>query len=353
MKKFFRINRPSWISQKPRELNKLWLDKNENTHPKLINLYHKILKKINPVYISTYPELGSLYKKISSYERVAPANIIFGHGSDGCIKNVFEAFTQKKQKVLTLSPTFAMYDVYPKIFDLKHSKFDYNFSKKGPELNLKKLLLKIKDEKPKLLCLANPNSPTGTILQMREILRLTKICHKIRCNLLIDEAYYGFFDKTSKILVKKYDNIFIIRSLSKAWGLAGLRLGYIISNKKNIDILNKIRPMYEINTFGCEFLKILLDRKYLKQLNLSLEDMNNAKYIFFKFLRKSGYEYFSSHGNFVHFKIKNKNKKKIIKNLSKLSYFRLSEKHKCLKNFSRITLTSTNNINKIIKSIQI
>ena len=56
---------------------------------------------------------------------------------------------------------------------------------------------------------------------------------------------------------------------------------------------------------------------------------------FFKFLKKSGYEYFSSHGNFVHFKIKNKNKKKIIKNLSKLSYFRLSEKHKCLKNFSQ------------------
>ena len=88
------------------------------------------------------------------------------------VLKMFLRLLHKKQKVLTLSPTFAMYDVYPKIFDLKHSKFDYNFSKKGPELNLKKLLLKIKDEKPKLLCLANPNSPTGTILQMRENLKI-------------------------------------------------------------------------------------------------------------------------------------------------------------------------------------
>ena len=98
MKKTDLIKRPSWILEKPRKLNKLWLDKNENTHPKLLNLYKKILKKINPIHISTYPELGSLYKKISSYEKISPQNIIFGHGSDGCIKNIFEGFTKKKRK---------------------------------------------------------------------------------------------------------------------------------------------------------------------------------------------------------------------------------------------------------------
>jgi len=352
MKKFSKINRPSWIFQRPRKLKKLWLDKNENTHPELINLYQKILKRINPVFISTYPELGSLYKKISKYEKVPSENIIFGHGSDGCIKNIFEAFTQKSQKILSLSPTFAMYDVYPKIFQLKHSKFDYSFSKKGPNLDLKKLLKKIKNEKPKLLCIANPNSPTGTALEIADLIKLTKACYKVKCNFLIDEAYYGFYEKTSKILIKKYKNVFIIRSLSKAWGLAGLRLGYIISNKENIKILNKIRPMYEINTFGTEFLKLLLSRKYLNQLNFILKDMKNAKNIFYKFLKRKKIEHFLSNGNFVHFKIKTKNRKKIIYNLSNISYFRLSENHKCLKSYSRITLTSTKNINKIIKTME-
>ncbi len=353
MKQFNKLKRPSWILQKPRNFEKLWLDKNENTHPKLQNLYKKILKKINPIHISSYPELGSLYKKISLYEKISSKNIIFGHGSDGCIKNIFEAFTKKDQTILTLSPTFAMYDIYPKIFGLKEYNFNYNFSTKGPFLNFKKLLKKIKQKKPKLVCIANPNSPTGTIIENYRILKLIKVCKKLKCFLLIDEAYYGFSEETSKGLIKKFDNIFIVRSLSKAWGLAGLRLGYIISNKKNIIVFNKIRPMYEINTFGAEFLKVLLNKKYLSKLDLILKDMKQAKNIFYKFLKKNKIEHFPSHGNFIHFKIKSHNKKKIIYNLSKLSYFRLSENHKCLKNYSRITLTSTNNINKVIKGMNI
>jgi histidinol-phosphate aminotransferase len=352
MSQLNKIIRPLWITQKPRKISKLWLDKNENTHPKLQILYKRILKKINPIHISSYPDLGGLYKKISFYEKIPSENIIFSHGSDGCIKNIFDAFTQKNQKVITLSPTFAMYDIYPKIYNLKHLTFDYNFSRKAPSLDLQNLINKVKSEKPKLLCIANPNSPTGTIIKKKNILELIKTCHKFRCKLLIDEAYYGFCKETSKKFVKKYDNIFIIRSLSKAWGLAGLRLGYIISNKKNIELLNKIRPMYEINTFGAEFLKLLLDKKYLTQLNLILNDMINAKYNFLKFLKENKFEYFSSYGNFIHFKIKHENKKNVIKELSKLSYFRLSESHKCLKDYCRITLTSSENIDKIIKIIK-
>ena len=152
----------------------------------------------------------------------------------------------------------------------------YESSKNTPYLNLDKLIKKIRLEKPKLLCIANPNSPTGTIIGRVKLIKLIKVCYKLKCNILIDEAYYGFCKETSKNLVKKFNNIFIVRSLSKAWGLAGLRLGYIISNKKNIEILNKIRPMYEINTFGSEFLKLLLDKKYLSQLNLILKDMKKV-----------------------------------------------------------------------------
>ena len=158
-------------------------------------------------------------------------------------------------------------------------KLEQHPQPQAPILNLEKLISKIKLEKPKLLCIANPNSPTGTIIQKKDILKLIKICLKYKCLMLIDEAYYGFCKETSKQFVKNYKNIFIVRSLSKAWGLAGLRLGYIISNKKNIELLNKIRPMYEINTFGAEFLKLLLNKKYLKQINLILKDMIYARKI--------------------------------------------------------------------------
>lgn len=352
MNQLNKIKRPKWISQKPRKFNKLWLDKNENTHPKLLNLYKKILNNINPIHVSTYPELGSLYKKISLYEKVPLNNIMFSHGSDGCIKNIFEAFTEKDQKIITLSPTFAMYDIYPKIFNLKQIKINYEYSKNGPKLNFKNLIKRIKSEKPKLFCIANPNSPTGTIMENIKMIELIKTCRKIKCKILIDEAYYGFCKQTFKKLVKKFDNIFIVRSLSKAWGLAGLRLGYIISNKKNIEIINKIRPMYEINTLGSEFLKLILNKKHLVQLNLILRDMKNSQDIFYRFLKKYKFEYFTSHGNFIHFKIKDEKKKQIIKNLTKLSYFRISENHESLHKYSRITLTSSKNIYKIINILK-
>ena len=80
MKHINNIKRPSWISLKARKLDKLWLDKNENTHPKLQTLYKEVIKKINTNHISSYTDLGSLYKKIFSFEKISSDNIIFGHG---------------------------------------------------------------------------------------------------------------------------------------------------------------------------------------------------------------------------------------------------------------------------------
>ena len=110
--------------------------------------------------------------------------------------------------------------------------------------------------------------------------------------------------------------------------------------------------MYEINTLGSEFLKLILNKKHLVQLNLILRDMKNSQDIFYRFLKKYKFEYFTSHGNFIHFKIKDEKKKQIIKNLTKLSYFRISENHESLHKYSRITLTSSKNIYKIINILK-
>ena len=127
-------------------------------------------------------------------------------------------------------------------------------------------IIKTINNKVSLIILSNPNSPTGTILNTNQIKKILDKAKRNNIMVVIDEAYYGFSKETSKNFVKRFENIFIVRSLSKAWGLAGLRLGYIISNKKNIEILNTRRPMYEINTFGAEFLKLLkiINKKTLK-----------------------------------------------------------------------------------------
>ena len=83
-----------------------------------------------------------------------------------------------------------------------------------------------------------------------EIIKVLKKAKKNNCYVVIDEAYFGFYNKSALALIKKYSNLIILRTFSKAYGLAGLRSGYIVSNKNNIDQLYKYRPMYEINSIA-------------------------------------------------------------------------------------------------------
>ena len=122
--------------------------------------------------------------------------------------------------------------------------FDNNLT-----LNFKKLLMSI-NKNVSMIMFANPNSPTGTILQNHEIIKVLKKAKKNNCYVVIDEAYFGFYNKSALALIKKYSNLIILRTFSKAYGLAGLRSGYIVSNKNNIDQLYKYRPMYEINSIA-------------------------------------------------------------------------------------------------------
>ena len=92
-----------------------------------------------------------------------------------------------------------------------------------------------------------PNSSTGTVLNIEEIKKILEKSQKNKIQVVIDEAYYGFCLITSISLIRKFDNLIVLRTFSKAYGLAGLRIGYAISNAKNINKLINIKPMYEVN----------------------------------------------------------------------------------------------------------
>lgn len=347
-KKFKNLSRPNWSNATRRSNNKLWLDKNENINSDLTKLFKKILNSFNYKFISSYPELGELYSKIAKLERLKIDNIFFSNGSDGCIKSVFDSFTKRDDKVLTFHPTFAMYDIYPTIKFLRHIKINYLKKNEKIYLNLNNIISSIKKNKPKLICFANPNSPTGTILSDKEILKIIKISKKNKSNVLIDEAYFGFSSFTAKKYIKRYNNVLIVRTFSKYWGLAGLRLGYVLSSKKNIDLLNKMRPMYEINNFGAEFLLNLLNKKNMQTIQKINKSLFKGKNLLINYFKKNNIEYLESHANFLHLKIR-KNRNKILKDISKIAYIRKSESFNCLKGYTRISLSKLSNMRKIVE----
>jgi histidinol-phosphate aminotransferase len=348
--KLKKVQRPNWTKSQFRNANKLWLDKNENSDKLLLKETKKLFNQVNVATIFSYPDLSTLYKKLAKNLKVNPKNLLFTAGSDVGIKTVFDAFINEGDIVVRTNPTFAMYSVYSKIFNVKEILLDYEKTEQGPKINLKKIIKIILKKKPKLICLPNPDSPTGHSFSSEEIKTLLKKARKIGSLVLIDEAYYPFYPFSSKKFIKKFPNLIITRTTSKAWGLAGLRVGYVLSSINIIKEMHKVRPMYEINNIAAELFNKYLDKKSL--VRNSVRRLLEGKKYFTKEMQNLGFDFFKKEeGNFIHVNFKN-HREKILKQLSKRVYFRHNESHKSIANFSRFTLTSIENFKQITKIIK-
>ena len=191
--------------------------------------------------------------------------------------------------------------MYTQIY-LKQRREEF-FFKKDLSLNVDKLISLI-NKKTKLVIFANPNSPTGTIIPEEKIEMILKKAKKFNSFVLIDECYYGFYQKTVIKKIKRYNNLIVSRSFSKAIGLAGCRIGALISNKNLINKLSKFRPMHEISHFSAFVAKLIFKNKKIYK-NYLKETIIGKKY-FEDFLDKKKLSYYESFANFLLVDFKNK-----------------------------------------------
>ncbi len=346
------INRPDRTKEQPRDPNKFWLDKNENTDQILNRKLKSLLKKISSKYIYSYPDIGNLYLLLSKYLRVNYKNLLLTHGSDGAIKTVFESFIEPGDHVIISNPTFAMYQAYGELYRAKIIYANYKIKKKKIFLDPNEIIFLLKKYKPKLLCIANPDSPSGQIIPELKLKKIINFCKKINTKVLMDEAYYLFYNKSLLKHIFKFHNLIICRSLGKAWGLAGLRIGFLVSNSKIITYLNSSKPMYEINNIAVYLFSEMLKKKNIKLVQESARRLLDAKKYFLNEIRKLNiFEFLDTKANFVHINF-GPYREKIVNNLSKIAYIRDKQDFKYLKNYTRITLTNKNNFLKILKLIK-
>tara|TARA_Y100000591_G_C21809805_1_gene687199 strand:+ start:209 stop:1282 length:1074 start_codon:yes stop_codon:yes gene_type:complete len=341
------LSRPNWLVNNSRNIRKIWIDKNELIYPPFLNLFKKILKKIKIHQLSVYPELANIYKLLSKKINFPLRQIMLTNGSDDAIRIVFQTLANK-EKVLITNPTFAMYEVYSKIYSKNFKKINYKSFNSKPNLNINEIINTINTYKPKLFCLPNPNSPTGTYFKMKEIKKLLQNSKKKNCYVLIDEAYYPLSPITMKTLIKQFNNLIIVRSFSKTYGLAGVRLGYILSNNILINEFHMRKNMYEIGNFSSIFLREILETKF--DFKNHIIKIRKDKNFLINNLKKRGFKVLNSPANFIHVNF-GKNKKQIIKNLKKKIHFRELESHISLNGLSRFSLTTKSNYKKILKII--
>lgn len=325
------------------------LDANEKPYPLPQKIIDTIFKEITPDKISAYPEIYTLYNTVSKKFNIPEKNLLFTNGSDAAIKYIFQTYVDKKDKVLSVPPTFGMIPVYAKLFQANHIEIKYD---NDLNLDVNSLTEVIEGQDIKLFYLSNPNSPTGTILNDGEMDQLLKITCKNDTVFLLDEAYIPFY-KTSYIhAFKKYRNLVIIRTFSKFFGIPSVRLGFIVSDKTNIDNIFKMIPTYEVNTFAILFGEKIFD--FENVLNNYLEEVEKAKRRVIDFCEDNELNYISTSTNFMFINLGKKTANLIGKWLKteKKILVRYSFVHPALEHCIRFSLGNERQMDYLLSSIK-
>lgn len=202
------------------------------------------------------PMADDLRAVLGNYLGVAPASILAGNGGDEMITYVLHTFLNEGDTVLVHQPTFDMYEIGAEILGAKVVKVE---DQRGYKRDQAGILDAIGKYQPKLTFLCNPNNPTGELLPASFIEECVKAADNV---VLVDEAYMEFAEAESVVpLIGKYQNLIVLRTLSKAFGIAGLRCGYIAADPELIQAVAKVKAPYNLNSLTQLLASIIVEHK--------------------------------------------------------------------------------------------
>jgi histidinol-phosphate aminotransferase len=234
------LQRKTYEAPAEGRLNKVRLDFNENTSgcgPAVL----RALRKLTPKQVAMYPEYAAPTRRIAAYFGIAEHELLLTNGGDDALGVFFDAFVERGKHILICEPTFPMYRYYAEIAGARIETLRYGSEMEFP---LDEFVLALR-RKPAVIFIANPNNPTGTLLPLEAI---KTILHAATSTaVVIDEAYAEFSGVTVLPWIRKYPNLFVTRTFSKAAGLAGLRLGAAIACRGSLALLRRAMPPFPVN----------------------------------------------------------------------------------------------------------
>ena len=308
------------------------LDQNENPDGIPQWLFDEVYSKITPEFLSIYPEETKLTQKYADFFDLKLENITLTCGSVVGMGYIIKVFGEPKKTLLCVSPSFGMYGVYAESVGMNVKTLSYE---NDHTFKIEKILDAI-NENTGIVALVNPNMPMGNVYTESEIISVVEKASKHNALVIIDEAYYYFYDKSSLNLVKKYDNVVLLRTFSKMLSIPALRLGVIIGSKEIVHAINNYKPHYTVNSLALLFGEAIIDNhdKVVKELS---EKFNEGKEWFLSALKENGYDIIPSEGCFICISPKYKSTEYIFEKLKEKGILILLGKG-ALQGFLRVTI---------------
>lgn len=258
------------------------------------DLKEEINRIVKDKDMSIYPEIlpENAIHSISKVRECKSDEVLITNGATQAIYLIARTFLFKKS--LIIQPSFAEYERALKITNTKIHNYILDYKNKF-KLDLKDLENIILKSKIDSIFICNPNNPTGHIYSDNIIKRLIEFSKEYDFKIIIDESFYDFYNKLSKYIVD--DNIIIVRSMTKIYSIAGIRVGYIISSKKNINKLISNYTPWSLNSIAIELIPYLLKQNELIENTRKL--IKKEKTFIYNELRKLNIEFFKSYSNFI------------------------------------------------------
>ncbi|SHI96926.1 histidinol-phosphate transaminase [Lutispora thermophila] len=269
------------------------LDANEGKNILFKDITSEGLKFEEDFYINYYPDNDAvrLREELGNYVGVNPRNILVGNGSSELIELVIKTYVDKGEVIMGFLPSFSMYQIFSQIHSARFIGVESN---EDFTVDIDLLIKRAKQMNPKLILICNPNNPTGHLIEQKDVKKLLEETDSI---VVVDEAYMEFAEGSMVQEVSKYRNLIVLRTLSKALGLAAIRLGYMIACEDIIKVINCVRAPYNLNAIT-QYVGVLA-LKNKDRIYDYVEEVKRERAFLYDELRKLPFTVYKSYGNFI------------------------------------------------------
>lgn len=268
-------------------------DMNENPEGLPKAFVDSVLSEITPEFLAVYPEPDRFVGKYADFVGAKPENIMTANGSDMAIRYILETFGEPGKDVVTVTPSFEMYRINCSLLGLRHVPVPYN---EDLTISVDRILEAITED-TRIVVLLNPNNPVGNVYTEEELRRIIEKTRETGSIVLIDEAYHYFWPETFLPYALSEENVIVLRTFSKLFSLAALRLGIVIAHPDLIHYIKNGRLSFDVNSAALLFAERILDHPEMVE-TLQETEREGKEWILSE-LSARGYWCRDCRGNFI------------------------------------------------------
>ena len=276
----------------------LRLDLNENPGGLPESLIQNVLSEVTPQFVAQYPETLHFTEVLADHLGTNISHLCLVNGSAEGIRYIIQAFTSPNGRIVGVVPSYFMFQVYSEMYGRDFVKVPYD---DDLTMNVDNIINALTDD-TQLLILLNPNNPMGNVYSDEEFERIFKKAQEMQINVLIDEAYHYFYPKTFIKYALEGEHVFVTRTFSKLFSMAGCRLGYVAGWPEGIKMVQKMCTPHNTNAFAMKIAEAVLTTPTI--LESLIDNFTKGREYLISWLNKNGYQHKGEAGNFIFIKPK-------------------------------------------------